>query len=136
METQIVIDSTLLVDFVRGREIAISLISKLKENHEVCTTDINVFELYYGVYKSELREKNIAAVKELISSMTVFGTSRESMEISAKIFSELGKTGQILDLKDVLVAGICLANSCQIVTDNKKHFERTGVKIFQQNLPP
>src|SRR3989338_4963437 len=131
METKVILDTTVLVDFIRNKEDAVSFVKNLSEKHEICTTDINVFELYYGAYLSKQTDKNVAAVKGIINIIIVFSTTEESMEISAKLLAELVKKGQKIEIKDVLVAGICLLNSCPIATQNKKHFERMGVKIIE-----
>ena len=131
METKVILDTTVLVDFIRNREDAVAFVKNLSEKHEICTTDINVFELYYGAYLSKQTDKNVAAVKGIINTIIVFSTTEESMEISAKLLAELDKKGQKIEIKDVLVAGICLLNSCPIATQNKKHFERMGEKIIE-----
>jgi tRNA(fMet)-specific endonuclease VapC len=131
METKVILDTTVLVDFIRNKENAVSFVKNLSEKYEICTTDINVFELYYGAYLSKQTDKNVAAVKGMVNTIIVFSTTKESMEISAKLLANLDKKGQKIEVKDVLVAGICLLNSCLIATQNKKHFEHMGVKIIE-----
>ena len=60
METKIILDTTVLVDFIRNKESAVSFVRNLSEKCEICTTDINVFELYYGAYLSKQVDKNVA----------------------------------------------------------------------------
>lgn len=129
METKVILDTSILVDFIRSKEGAVALVKNLSERYEICTTDINVFELYYGAYLSKQEDKNVATVKGLASTFLVFSTSLESMEISAKILADLDKKGQKIEIKDVMIAGICLVNSCTIATSNTRHFEKLGVKI-------
>ena len=130
METKVILDTSVLVDFIKNKDDAVSFIGNLSAKYELCTTDINIFELYYGAYLSRQTDKNIAAIKGVINTIVIFNTTPESMEISARILADLDKKGQKIELKDVLVAGICLVNSCPIATYNKKHFERLGVKII------
>ena len=130
MESKAILDTSVLVDFVRNNESVVSLIKNLSEKCEVCTTDITLFELYYGAFLSAKADKNIASVKGLQNTMYVFSISPESAEISAKILADLKKKGQKIEIRDVLIAGICLVNSCPVVTYNKKDFERMGVKII------
>src|SRR3989338_6527167 len=131
METKVVLDTSVLVDFIRNNESAVLLFKNLAEKYELWTTDINVFELYYGAYLSRETDSNLAAVKGIVNAMRVFSTTAESMEISAKILADLEKKGRKIEMRDVLVAGICLFNSCPIVTGNKKHFERMGVRLAE-----
>lgn len=133
MEAKVILDTSVLVDFVRNRENAVSFIKNISEKHEICTTDINVFDLYYGAYLGKQADKNVAAVKGLLNTVLVLSTTQESMEIAAKILADLDRRGQKIEIKDVLVAGICLTNSCPIATSNKKHFERMGVRIFHDS---
>lgn len=130
METKVIIDSDILIDFMRGNKSSIQLIDSLSENHELYTTDINLFELYYGAYRSNNIEKNIALIKGFSNSITILNTNPESMEISGRISANLNKSGNMVDIKDVLIAGICLINNCLMATNNKKDFERLGVKII------
>ena len=130
METKVIVDTTVLVDFIRKKNEAVSFMKQLSEKYKICTTDINVFELYYGAYLSKQTDKNLAVVKGLLDTIFVFSTTPKSMEISAKILANLDEKGEKIKLKHILVAGICLVNSCPILTDNKKHFERTGVDLF------
>jgi predicted nucleic acid-binding protein len=132
LETKAVLDTSILVDFVRNKDGAVENIRKLSEAYELCMTDINVFELFYGAYISKNTDKNLAAVKGLIGTLLVFNTSNESMEISARIASELDRKGEKLEMRDVFIAGICLLHSCPIITRNKNHFERAGVKVAEE----
>ncbi|MBI2579083.1 MAG: type II toxin-antitoxin system VapC family toxin [Candidatus Aenigmarchaeota archaeon] len=131
MEAKVVLDTSILIDFIRNRDGAVSLVKRLSEKYDICTTDINVFELYYGAYLSKETSKNMAAVKGIINTILVFSTSPESVEISAKILAELDRKGQKIEIKDILVAGICMVNSCIVATHNKQHFERMGVKLIE-----
>lgn len=131
MEAKIVLDTSILVDFTRNRGDAVSLVKSLSEKYEVCTTDINIFELFYGAYLSNQAGKNVASVKGIVGTIQVFSTTPESMEIAAKILADLDKKGKKIEIKDILVVGICLFNSCAIATKNKEHFERMGVKLVE-----
>ena len=131
METKVVLDSTLLVDFMRKKEHAIAAVNKLSEGYELCTTAINVFELFYGANLGSNIEKNIAATKGMLNTLTVFNTNQESMETAGRLLAGLEKKGQKIEIRDVLIAAICLSNSLPIVTANKKHFESTGVNMIE-----
>lgn len=131
METKVVLDTSLLIDIIRNKDDAAQRVFEFSQKYELCTTDINIFELYYGAYISRNTDKNLAAVKGLIGTLLTFNTSSDSMEISAKIASELDKKGEKIELKDIFIGGICLLHSCPIITHNKKHFESLGVKIIK-----
>ena len=131
MEAKIVLDTTILIDFLRNTEYAISKIEKLSQDNELFTTDINIFELYYGAYIAKDSLENVASIKGLIDTLTILNTDADSMEIAGKLLAELAKKGNLIEFRDALIAGICLKNSLPIITANKKDFEKTGVKIIE-----
>lgn len=120
---KIIIDSDVLIDFLKSTPQTIEKIKELKEDNELGTTDINVFELYLGAYKSKRQEKELADVKGLLNTLFLSSTDEDSMEIAAKILSDLEKKGKPLALRDLFIGSICLTNSFKLLTRNKKHFE-------------
>lgn len=120
---KIIIDSDVLIDFLKNIPQTIEKIKELKEDNELGTTDINAFELYLGAYKNTKKEKELADVKGLLNTLFLSSTNEDSMEIAAKILSNLEKRGKPLALRDLFIGSICLANSFKLFTRNKKHFE-------------
>jgi tRNA(fMet)-specific endonuclease VapC len=49
---------------------------------------------------------------------------RASIRKSAEIHAKLSKTGDSLDIKDILVAGTCIYFNLPLLTRNIKHFRR------------
>lgn len=121
---KIIIDSDVLIDFLKNMPQTIEKIKELKEDNELGTTDINAFELYLGAYKSKKQEKELADVKGLLNTLFLSSTNEDSMEIAAKILSDLEKKGKPIALRDLFIGSICLTNSFKLYTRNKKHFEK------------
>ncbi len=120
---KIIIDTDVLIDFLKSMPQTIEKIKELKDDNELGTTDINVFELYLGAYKSKKQEKELADVKGLLNTLFLSSTNEDSMEIAAKILSDLEKRGKPLALRDLFIGSICLTSSFKLFTRNKKHFE-------------
>ncbi|MBI2084579.1 MAG: type II toxin-antitoxin system VapC family toxin [Candidatus Aenigmarchaeota archaeon] len=120
---KIIIDSDVLIDFLKSVPQATEKIKELEEDNELGTTDINAFELYLGAYKSKKQEKELADVKGLLNTLFLSSADEDSMEIAAKILSDLEKRGKPLALRDLFIGSICLTNSFKLFTRNKKHFE-------------
>ena len=123
METRVIVDSDILVNFLRGKAEEIELIRKLSAEKILGTTDINAFELYHGAYKSDKQDENLAAAKGLLNSLFLVNTSEDCMEMAAKIIADLEKKGQVMEIRDLFIGSICLVNSFPLLTKNKKHFE-------------
>ena len=123
MENRIIVDTNVLIGFLRKNHDDIELLLKLKDSNILGTTDINAFELYYGAYKSSKHVESLASAKGLINSLFLVGTNEDSMEIAAKVISTLEKKGKAIGMRDLFIASICLTNSFKLATRNKKHFE-------------
>ncbi len=123
LENRIIIDTNVLVNFLRKKPEEAEFLLKLRDSSILGTTDINAFELYYGAYKSIKQDENLAAAKGLLNSLFLVSTSEDSMEIAGKIITDLEKKGKAIDMRDLFIASICLINSLKLLTKNKKHFE-------------
>ena len=119
----IVVDSDILIDLIRKVPQIVDHIKQLESENKLGTTDVNVFELYWGAYKSHKKENELASVKGVLNSLFLASTNKDSMEIAAKIITDLEKKGKVIALRDLFIGAICLTNSFKLLTGNKKHFE-------------
>lgn len=125
------LDTDILIDLLRGESKTVEEIKQLEDKFELVTTAINLFELYYGAYKTG-RERNIEAVKEVARRVEVLNLTEKSAEISGKILAELEKRGEAIDFRDVMIAGIVIENNITLYTRNVKHFERIeGINLYR-----
>lgn len=116
-----VIDTDFLISILRGKgisEISVDMVENPK------TTTINVFELYYGAKRSAKSEEVIAETNSLLKSMDILGFDRYAALMAADIYAKLMNSGNALDIQDVLIAGIVMANKEEILTRNTEHFSR------------
>ncbi|MFQ5979228.1 MAG: type II toxin-antitoxin system VapC family toxin [Candidatus Heimdallarchaeota archaeon] len=127
----ILADTTFLIDCLRRK----ASVETLLANHAgeiLFTTEINVFELYLGIYSSrilqenqQLCEKRVQTIKELMSRFQILPFARKEALESAKILGTLSRSGKPIQFRDGLIAGIAKANGIfQIVTRDREHFER------------
>ena len=127
----IFIDSDCIIDFLRGKETA----RKIIENYydELATSQINVFEVFFGIFKrKEISENELVSADSFFSSLTVFSFDQKCGKISAKIFSELMKEGKIIEQNDCFIGSVMIKNGINtIISNNKKHFSRIkGIKVI------
>ncbi|MDP2846190.1 MAG: type II toxin-antitoxin system VapC family toxin [Candidatus Methanoperedens sp.] len=120
----IVVDSDILIDLLREKDDAVKKIKELEKNEDLATTDINVFELYFGAYNSNKKDKNLSSTRGLLKNMTLLHTTEEAMEIGGRIYSDMKAKGKSIDIRDVLIAAITLQNGASLLTRNREHFER------------
>ena len=119
-------DSTLLMDFLRGRKEAVEKITEVEKTSQLFTTEINVFEMIVGVYAGkEDVQTHLTDIFSLLTKLIVLPLDRRASLLAGKIAGSLIKKGQKIEASDSLIAAIAISNGVtHIITRNKKHFER------------
>lgn len=91
---------------------------------------ITLMELYYGAYKSEKMESNLAKIKMFENSVEIIPLGKESVDVFAIYKAKLERSGNRLDDFDLIIAACALSHNLVLVTNNEKHFRRIeGLKI-------
>jgi len=123
-----ILDSTILIDLIRGKEYAIKVIDK---NETFLTTQINMFEVIRGLFLRKVSKEKFPQVINLFSEIGVLPLDDKAMIKAAEISSQLYHKGNIIDDCDCLIAGIALSNGVEeIITRDAEHFKRIkGIKV-------
>jgi tRNA(fMet)-specific endonuclease VapC len=126
-----VLDSSFLVDLVRGEERAITALARLEEEyHDLSTTVINLLELFRGVYLSERKEENITEVMEIARGLDLLGIGWETFQIYGTLSATLKAGGIAVDEFDLVIAALALQADGMIVTRDQ-HFQRIpGLEVI------
>ncbi|NHJ19695.1 MAG: type II toxin-antitoxin system VapC family toxin [Candidatus Lokiarchaeota archaeon] len=121
-----VLDTDVLVYYLRGKNDSYTKINNLKKEKESLNTTIfNVAELYKGCYSMKNVAKGLMKVKLLVDALDeIFLFENDSAEEFAKLSSDLKKRGQTIGIIDELIASICIIHQESLYTGNIKHFER------------
>lgn len=85
---------------------------------------ITLMELYYGAFKSQQVDANLAKVKTIEQSLEILPNGQESAEVFARLKAELETKGTRLDDFDLLIASCAMTHNLILVTNNLKHFQR------------
>lgn len=118
------IDTNIVIQILRSRESVEKL--QLLHTEDLCTCEVVVYELLYGVHKARLfsaqRLKEIEAI--LDTFVYIFPLDRRASLLAAEIAGELTKSGRMIEHRDAMIAGCLLANGCKkLLTQNTKDFE-------------
>lgn len=116
------LDTDAIVDHLRGKKnISASFI---KEGSAISI--ITYAELYYGAHKSEKTEENIKKIKAMLSELAVevVNLSEAIADVYGETKAILEKKGERLDEFDLLIVSTALSLNLQLVTRNRKHFQR------------
>jgi len=121
-----ILDTSFLIDLLRGSD------NKAKEKAEKLdhefrvkgTTTITVMELWRGAMKSLHTEEEKKKVNELLKALLIYPLREKDAKKAGEIEAKLIKNGEMVDLEDIMISGICLARNETILTKNTKHFNR------------
>ena len=126
----VILDSTFLIDLLRGNLSIKDKVNELdKGQEEKYVTPITTMELYYGALKS-CKKNEAKKVMALLLSLNKLNFDFSSSLKAAEIQNNLTKKGLIIDIEDIMVAGIAKSVGQKILTKNIKHFSRIeGLKV-------
>ncbi|MEN4005940.1 MAG: type II toxin-antitoxin system VapC family toxin [Methanobacteriaceae archaeon] len=120
------IDTSIFVDTLRTKQVesSKSLFKSLQERDKGFTSVITVAELSVGAYRSPRRDALEKTLK-LLSIVNVVDLSRETAVEGGRIYAELIKKGEEIELNDCLIAATSLLLGIhEIVTRDLDHFNR------------
>ncbi len=118
--TRICLDTSVIIDFLKGREQTIPAVKRAIKRSDCFLTSITVYELLFGVArtKKEIREE------ALLGTMTILPLDEQAARRAAFLHADLIKINQDVGIKDVLISAICIENKLPILTTNTRHFKR------------
>ena len=127
----LVLDTSFLVDLLRGREEASEKLCQLEEEYDlVCTTSMNVLELYKGAHLSAKKHQNLENLRKILDQILVLSITEETYEIFGAISAWLKSEGGPIGDFDLVIASIALVYGAAIVT-NDQHLKRVPhIKII------
>ncbi len=121
----VLLDSTVLIDFLRGRPV-VQRVEALRHTHDVpCTTAINVEEIVRGLFP---RERKAAA--SLFDGLVVLQLGREEGELAGKWRRGFASRGGTLSQADCLIAAAAVTAGASLATGNPKDFPMRGLRVM------
>ena len=120
METNVVLDTDVLVSDLRGK----TFILRELEGKDPSTTVVNAFELFHGAYKSKESSANLSATRGLLGSLRLLGLSVKAAERAGEALAQAQKSGQTIEIRDLLIGCIAREEGLSLLTHNVKHFRR------------
>lgn len=127
----LVLDTTILIDALHEKGIALRKIIELEESEElICTTQINVLELFRGAYLPAKSNEIVRKTKELLDAFVVLPINDDTYEWFAALSAELRSRGESINDFDELIAAITMTHGAAIAS-NDNHFKRIpGLRVI------
>jgi tRNA(fMet)-specific endonuclease VapC len=122
----VIVDTDVLIDFLRGRGPSVDLVEQLIRDGAFVTTVITFFELVQG---SEYPDEH-ARISPLLREQTLPLTAAAAARAGV-LSRDLRARGQMIATADLLQAGLCIEHDLPLATKNVRHFERIpGLEIL------
>ena len=123
------LDTSFLIDMIRGKEEVIKLEEEIEKKEEVITIAApSIMELFRGLYITanlkNIDEEEIKKIDGILSSIIILNLDKESAMLAGKIEAGLINKGEVIDIEDIMIGAIVKQNHEKLLTRNKKHFER------------
>lgn len=111
----LLLDSDVLIDYLRAQRSAVTFFETLEEKAAVSV--VSVAELYSGVRNTEEER----AVDALLSTMTAFEIDR-AVAKQAGLLRQRYARSHALEMPDALIAATAALHGARLVTLNRKHY--------------
>lgn len=124
----IVADTDVLIDFLaNGGETAEAVAQNLARG-SLATTVVTRFELLAGA-RGMRAERGL---RRLLDALPLLVLDREAADRAAGVRRALERQGESIGMADSLIAGIVLASGGELLTRNRRHFERVpGLRLVR-----
>lgn len=119
---KILVDTSVLIDYVRGRDEALGKLFRLQAEDKVrlLTSSVVVFEFYSG---QSLQNKKIEEkMNKLFRKISILDLTEEIAKLAAKINRE-NKLYDRLAANDLLIGASAIYFQAKLITKNKKDFK-------------
>ncbi len=116
------IDSDVLINFLKGEKLAVKIIKKL-QNESLYISIISVGEILEGLQETK-NKKKLIQFKELLKTVVIVNIDLPIIEKFAFIRKSLRQKGLLIDNFDLLIAATCLTHNLILITNNIFHFKR------------
>jgi tRNA(fMet)-specific endonuclease VapC len=129
-------DTDTITNFVKPRP-SPNLLEKLTNlpKDQQYTSTITISEIVYGAEKSQRPEYHLNNLESiLLPAVNILGFDTKAAYVCGRIRAELEKRGTPLDLADLEIASIAIANNLILITNNVRHFKRVPLLKFENWL--
>lgn len=124
------LDTTFLIDLMRGDEAAIEKATELEANLvQQRLSSMTLFELYYGVARSNQADAERRRVENVLASKPVYPADTAVIRKAGRLSGELANDGDSIADGDVIIGATADIADEPVLTRNVADFERLDVAI-------
>ena len=122
----VLLDTTVLIDALRGRNQRRSHLANMTASGKaLVTSTICIAEIYGG-----LRPGEEVWTRDFLETLEWLAVSGEIAELAGELKSNLRRQGQTRSITDMIVAATALERGFSLATDNRKDFQISGLMLY------
>jgi tRNA(fMet)-specific endonuclease VapC len=118
------LDTNICIYLIKNKPTEVKNKFNMFEVGEICISSISVSELYYGVHKSQMIERNLKALALFLAPLNIVDYDEKAVIEYGKIRSTLESRGKTIGSLDMLIAAHAKSMGVTLVTSNTKEFKR------------
>lgn len=119
-----ILDTSFLVDVLRGEASALEWEERLDESEVGIVTAVTVMELWEGIHLADSTAAEREAVEGLLTGLLHADFDRESARRAGETNAVLQEAGQSIDVEDVMIGAIAADRDEPVLTRNVDDFEQ------------
>jgi tRNA(fMet)-specific endonuclease VapC len=132
------LDTNICISLINGTssKVRARFVQAVAGKATIATSSIVVHELWYGVAKSELVDRNARALTAFLScEIAMLDYSQLDAQAAGEIRAQLEREGRRIGEYDTLIAGQAFNRNLTLVTGNTREFGRVkGLKVEDWTL--
>ena len=121
---QYLLDTNICIYLIKKRPPEALVHFKQHSPQDVAISTITLFELEYGVQKSQYLQRSQGALAKFLLPLDLVDIDRFAAADAAVIRAELEKKGMPIVPYDLLIAGLARSRNMTLVTNNTREFAR------------
>ena len=118
------LDTNICIYLIKKRPSAVLERFRQHSPQDVAISAITLFELHYGIEKSQYRQRAEVALAKFLLPLSLIDIDQAAAIEAAAIRAKLEKNGMPIGPYDLLIAGLARSRAMTLVTNNTKEFER------------
>ena len=123
---KLLLDTSVIIDVLRNRKDRRALLADLvRAGHTLSTSVINTAEVYSGIRSGEE-----PATEAFLIGLDEIELRSQVARAAGKLRTTWASRGRTIPLADALVAAIAIDEGCALLTDNRKDFPMTELRLY------
>lgn len=124
----ILLDTNVIIAACNRRPVAVAqrFDAERAVGKPLATSSIVVFELRYGIGKSQRRQANTMILEQFLKAIDILPFDADDAAVAGDIRATLEVAGTPIGAYDLLIAGQALRHGATVITGNVRKFERVA----------